>query len=217
MSADLLVFAKAPVPGRSKTRLTPPLSPWGAVALAKAMLDDTLAAVRRCRAGGRVLVLDGDAGSWIPGGFCVVPQRGCGQAARLAAAFDDAFALSGRPALLIGMDTPQVSTHLLEGCIARLEDPGVDAVLGLARDGGWWAMGLRRPDPRVLDGVPMSSSRTGEEQRARLDSLDLRCATLPVLTDVDTIEDAYAVAEEAPGSAFARALAHGSGLTLEDM
>ena len=203
---DLLVFAKAPVPGRSKTRLVPPLTPWEAAAVAGAMLDDTLAAVRCCGAAGRVLVLDGDAGPWATGGFRVIPQRGRGQAARLAAAFGDAYAVSGRPTLLVGMDTPQVTSRLLDRCIARLQTPGIDAVLGLATDGGWWALGLRRPDPRVLDGVPMSSSATGEVQDARLAALGLRCARLPVLTDVDTIDEALAVAGEAPGSAFARAL-----------
>ena len=213
MSVDLLVFAKVPVPGRSKTRLVPPLTLREAAAVATAMLDDTLAAVRRCSAAGRVLVLDDDTRSRLTDGFRVLPQRGRGQAARLAAAFDDAYAASGRPALLIGMDTPQVTSRLLDGCIERLEAPGVDAVLGLARDGGWWAMGLRRPDASVLEGVPMSSSQTGRVQRAKLDALGLRYALLPVLGDVDTIEDAYAVAGEAPESAFARALGrlHGIG------
>jgi uncharacterized protein len=206
MIVDLVVFAKVPVPGRSKTRLVPPLTSDEAAAVAAAMLDDTLAAVLRCRAEGRVLVLDGDAQPRVTDGFRVLPQRGDDQAGRLAAAFDDAHAGSGRPALLIGMDTPQVTGRLLDGCIQRLDAPGIDAVLGLARDGGWWALGLRRPDPRVLEGVPMSSSRTGRVQRARLGALGLRCALLPVLSDVDTIEDARTVAAEAPDSAFARAL-----------
>jgi rSAM/selenodomain-associated transferase 1 len=206
MNVDLLVFAKAPVPGRCKTRLTPPLTPQAAAALAAAMLDDTFAAVCGCRAAGRLLVLDGEAGPWVPAGFRVIPQRGHGQAARLAAAFGDAFALSGRPALLIGMDTPQVTAELLDACITRLGTPGVHAVLGPAADGGWWTIGLRRPDPRVFEGVPMSTSATGELQRRRLDALGLRCAALPVLADVDTIDDAHAVADEVPESACARVL-----------
>jgi glycosyltransferase A (GT-A) superfamily protein (DUF2064 family) len=99
----LLVIAKAPEPGRSKTRLCPPCSPEQAAALAEAALTDTLRAVAATPADERVLVLDGTPGDWLPEGFRVVPQRGDGLDERLAAAFADA----GGPALLIGMDTPQ--------------------------------------------------------------------------------------------------------------
>jgi hypothetical protein len=170
------------------------------------MLADTLAAARGTGATGRIVVLDGSPGPWLPAGFAVLPQRGLGQAARLAAAFADAHAASGNPALLIGMDTPQVTPGLLDACAARLGRPGTDAVLGHAADGGWWALGLRRPMPGLFDGVPMSTAHTGAVQAARLGLLGLRCAPLPVLRDVDTVGDALAVAGAAPGSRFAAAL-----------
>ena len=206
MRLDLLVFAKEPVAGRSKTRLTTPFSPWAAAALAEAMLADTLEAARLAAATRRVGVLDGRGGPWLPEGFAVLPQRGAGQAARLAAAFADAHAASGHAALLIGMDTPQVTARLLDACAGLLGRPGTDAVLGNAADGGWWALGLRRPVPGLFDSVPMSTGRTGAEQASRLGRLGLRCATLPVLRDVDTVDDALAVAGAAPASRFAAAL-----------
>jgi hypothetical protein len=197
----LLVIAKAPVPGRVKTRLCPPCTPRQAAALATAALADTLAAAARAtRATRRILVLDGDAGAWLPPGFDVLPQRGDGLAARLAAAFADA----GGPALLIGMDTPQVTPALLDAGIAALDH--APAVLGHAYDGGYWAVGLRRPDPEVFRGVPMSAATTAAAQRGRLAALGLRTAALPPLRDVDTIADARAVAAEVPAGRFARAL-----------
>lgn len=202
MSAGILVFAKAPVSGRSKTRLCPPCTPREAAALAEASLADTLAAVGATPGVRRVVVLDGEPGCWLPGGFEVIPQRGDGQDERLAAAFDDA----GSPSILIGMDTPQVSPGLLAGAIQRLHTPGVGAVLGHAADGGWWVIGLRRPDPSVFVGVPMSSPVTGAAQRARLEALGLRLAEMPVLRDVDGFEDAREVARAIPGSAFAAAI-----------
>ena len=106
MTATVIVIAKAPVPGRVKTRLTPPLSPTQAAALARAALEDTLAAVAAARlAGRRVVALDGDPDGWLPDGFELVAQRGGGLAQRLARAFEDV----GGPALLIGMDTPQIT------------------------------------------------------------------------------------------------------------
>jgi rSAM/selenodomain-associated transferase 1 len=200
MSA-LLVIAKAPVPGRVKTRLTPPCTPQQAAGLATAALRDTLSAVAGARrATRRVLVLDGDPGPWVPDGFAVLPQRGEGLAARLAAAFDDA----GGPAFLVGMDTPQLTPALLDAGLAALDR--ADAVFGAALDGGYWGIGLRRPDPAVFRDVPMSDARTAAVQRLRLAELGLRTAVLPPLCDIDTIADARAVAGAAPASRFARAL-----------
>jgi uncharacterized protein len=199
----LIVIAKAPVPGRSKTRLTPPLSPAQAAEVAEAALRDTLAAVAAAPAPRRVVALDGEPDGWLPEGFEVVPQPGGGLGDRLAAAF----AAVGGPAFLVGMDTPQLTAALLDDAIARLGAPGIDAVLGLADDGGYWGIGLRTADPQVFAGVPMSAQDTGAAQRARLDELGLRTAELPPLRDVDTIEDARAVAAQAPGTRFAAAVA----------
>lgn len=201
MAPALLVIAKAPVPGRVKTRLTPPCSPEQAAALAGAALADTLAAAAGARsAGRRILVLDGEPGPWVPAAFDVIAQRGAGLAGRLAAAFEDACG----PAFLVGMDTPQLTPALLDAGLAALAD--ADAVFGAALDGGYWGIGLRRPDPAVFRGVPMSESTTGLAQRVRLAALGLRTAILPPLLDVDTIEDARAVAAAAPGTRFAAAL-----------
>jgi rSAM/selenodomain-associated transferase 1 len=198
----LLVIAKAPVAGRVKTRLCPPCTPEEAARLARAALEDTLAACDLAAGGARrVLVLAGRPGPWLPPGWEVVPQRGAGLAVRLAAAFEDA----GAPALLVGMDTPQVAPALLADGLAALA--GAEAVFGPATDGGYWAIGLRAPDPAVFAGVPMSRAYTGAIQRARLAALGLRTVDLPALRDVDDIAAARAVAAEAPGSRFAAALA----------
>ncbi len=203
MSAALLVLAKAPRPGRSKTRLTPPCTPVQAASLARAALADTLDAVLATPAARRVVVLDGTPGSWLPPGIEVVAQRGDGLDERLAHAFHAV----GGPALLVGMDTPQVSPGDLAPALARLAAPATDAVLGPAPDGGYWAIGLRVADPRVFLGVPMSTAGTCRAQRARLSALGLRVGELPALRDVDHIADARAVAALAPAGRFARALA----------
>ncbi|WP_215452917.1 DUF2064 domain-containing protein [Streptomyces sp. ATCC 21386] len=193
----LLVIAKEPRPGRVKTRLTPPFTPKEAAALAEAALMDTLRAVAAAPADRRVLVLAGEPGPWLPPGFDVVPQQDGGLDERLAAAF----AGCAGPALLIGMDTPQVTPDLL-----TVELAGHDAYFGPAEDGGFWALGLAEPNPALLRGVPMSSPHTGAVQRARLVSAGLRVHDLPVLRDVDTAADAEAVAALAPRSRFAAEL-----------
>lgn len=193
----LLVIAKEPRPGRVKTRLTPPFTPHEAAALAEAALADTLDTVVRTPAHRRVLVLEGEPGPWLPPGFEVVRQCPGGLDERLAAAF----AHCAGPALLIGMDTPQVTPELLS-----VDFTDCDAYFGPAEDGGFWALGLADPDPALLLGVPMSTPHTGADQRARLAGLRVR--DLPRLRDVDTAHDAELVARTAPAGRFATQLAH---------
>lgn len=153
----LLVIAKEPRPGRVKTRLTPPFTPEEAAALAEASLADTLDAVARTPARRRVLVLDGEPGPWLPAGVEVVPQCAGGLDERLAAAF----AGCDGPALLIGMDTPQVTPELL-----TVDFAGCDAWFGPAADGGFWALGLADPDPELLRGCPCRRRTRGRATAA---------------------------------------------------
>ena len=196
MMAQLLVMAKTPVPGRVKTRLCPPCTPWQAARIAAAALEDTLDAVTATPAAARVLVVDGDLPA--PRGWDRVVQRGDGLGERLAHAYADT-AVPGRASLLIGMDTPQAGPGLLGDAATRLTADGADAVLGLAADGGWWALGLRDPaHANVLRDIPMSTAGTGAFTLAALERRGLRVTALPVLTDVDTAADAYAVAALCP-------------------
>jgi rSAM/selenodomain-associated transferase 1 len=199
----LLVIAKAPLPGRAKTRLTPPCSEEQAAGLAEAALLDTLEVVARTPAKRKILVFEGEAARWAPPGFEVIAQRGVGLGERLASAFEDV----DSPALLVGMDTPQLTQRLLRDGIEALQNRAVDAVLGPALDGGFWSVGLKQANRQVFAGIPMSVASTCTEQRERIERLGLRLHEQPTLRDVDTIEDARAVARDAPGSRFAAALA----------
>lgn len=198
----IAVLAKEPVAGRSKTRLSPPFTLEEAAALADAMLQDVLHAVADTPDVRRVVVLDGAPGDLIPPGFELLAQRGTGHAERIANAFEDL----GGPALLIGMDTPQVSANVLRDAIDRLNAPGTQAVLGPAADGGWWAAGFREPVGGAFEGVPMSMPDTVIHQRKRFAALGLRWTELPELVDVDDAASAAEVARQIPDSRFARLL-----------
>jgi glycosyltransferase A (GT-A) superfamily protein (DUF2064 family) len=191
---QFLVLAKSPVPGRVKTRLCPPWTFEQAAAVAGAALTDTLRTV-----GTGVLVVDGDHPA--PAGWGRIVQRGEQLPARLANAFSDA---GTGPAVLIGMDTPQVTGALLTDAAARLQE--VDATLGPAADGGWWALGLRDPaHAEVLRTIATSRSDTGAHTLQALRDRGLRVSVLPTLRDVDTATDARAVATMCPAdSSFRR-------------
>jgi glycosyltransferase A (GT-A) superfamily protein (DUF2064 family) len=195
----VLVMAKSPVPGAVKTRLCPPCSLSEAAELAEAALRDTLDAVAGSAAERVLLALEGPPGPWIPPGVEMFAQSGATFAERL----DHAWMTAGGPGLQIGMDTPQVSSSLIDACLdALLGRDANTAVLGLARDGGWWALGVQQPLRAMFDGVEMSTSTTGRAQQARLESMGFDVLHLPVLVDVDVADDALEVALEIPSSRF---------------
>lgn len=209
MSATVLVLAKAPVPGQVKTRLCPPATPGEAARIAAASLLDTLDTIR-----GRDTVValvgslaDAERGAEVRAALArcrVVPQRGATFAARLVAAHADAG--GNGPVVQVGMDTPQLDGALLDEAGRALGN--CDAVLGPARDGGWWALGVHDPrHARVLAGVPMSTPDTGMLTLRALHAAGLRVTLLPELSDVDTMAEAERVAAVVPGRRFAAAVA----------
>ena len=203
LAAQIMVIAKEPVPGRVKTRLTPPYSPAEAAEVAEAALVDTLAAVASASVTRRILALAGTPGRWLPPGFDVIGQRGGGLDERIAWALADARATCPAPLVLIGMDTPQVTPALLAQAAEPLVSGTADATFGPAEDGGFWLLGLRAVDPALVLGVPMSRSDTGSLQLARLRQAGLRVRLLPELADVNTVGEAERIAAATPGSAFA--------------
>ena len=207
LAAQIVVIAKEPVPGRVKTRLTPPFTPGEAAALAEAALADTLAAVADTTVARRVLALDGMPGRWVPPGFDVIGQRGAGLDERIAWALADTRVTLPLPVVLIGMDTPQVTPGLLAAAVEPLVSRTADATLGLAEDGGFWVLGLREVDPALILGVPMSQPDTGSRQLVRLEQAGLRVQMLPELIDVDTVTEAEHIAAVTPGSRFAACMA----------
>ena len=189
----LTVIAKAPIAGRVKTRLCPPCTPAQAADIAAAALADTFDAITAVvgRTGVRpVLLIDGEPPLFTPAAFDVVPQRGDGLEQRLRHGFCDL-----GPGIIVGMDTPQAVAGLA-AALGRLER-GVD-VLGLAIDGGYWAIGLARAEEdflgAVFGDVPMSTSRTGVYQLRRLHQLGRSVHMLTSTRDLDTVGDLLAAA-----------------------
>lgn len=203
-----LVVAKAPEPGRSKTRLAAGVGQHAAALLSAAALLDTVAAcasafsVNRCH-----LALSGSLERGLRAeeiraevsGWDVFEQVGASFAERLA----NAHARVPGPVVQIGMDTPQVTATDLRRLAGLLAD--ADAVVGPATDGGWWGLALREPGhARHVSGVPMSQPTTGADTVAALESAGLSVCLAHELRDVDLAQDAELVASCAPWTGFAR-------------
>jgi uncharacterized protein len=218
LPVTLLVVAKAPEPGRAKTRLAAVVGDGVAAEIAAAALLDTLDAVAAAPAMARVVALTGNMDAAASAAeirhrlesFTVIGQRGDDFADRLANAHADAGA-GGHPVLQIGMDTPQVTEHLLAGCARRLLT--APAVLGPARDGGWWVLGLQTPAAaECLRGVPMSQPDTGALTVKALRNNGIDVTPVELLADVDVVDDVAVVrAACSPASRFAR-VTHAAGL-----
>ena len=137
----------------------------------------------------------------------VVEQRGDDFSARLANAIVDAATAAGaRPVLLIASDTPQVTAGLLTECAEALLE--TDVVFGLARDGGWWVLGVTDPSMAdCLHAIPTSRSDTGPATLEALRDKGLSVKLVAELSDVDTVDDVEFVrAECAPDSRFVQAI-----------
>lgn len=210
----VLVVAKAPRPGAVKTRLAADLGEVGAARVAAAALLDTLL-VTGAVFSQRVLALAGDLTDTGPvdttailretEGWQVIGQCAGSLGQRLAQAHADAAVLTrvanvrGRRVLQIGMDTPQVSEQLLAQSAHTFCQSEVDAILGLAEDGGWWVCGTSDPaQAAALAGVPMSRSDTGSLSVVALEGTRARVRLVPALRDLDTLDDAKVIAVEHP-------------------
>lgn len=221
MTAQVLVVAKAPIPGTAKTRLGSAVGGAAAADLAAAALLDSLDAVEAVTTSTtRLVALTGDLGAAARGdeiaarlgSWHVVEQRGASFADRLVCAHHDAAAVFGGGAALvqIGTDTPQITPRDLDA-LASAVDPtsagSCEIALGPATDGGWWGLATRSEGyVDAMTDVPMSRPDTCDLTQAALEAPGARVRRLHELTDVDTIDDAFRVASAAPATRFAQLL-----------
>lgn len=189
--AAIALFAKAPEPGRAKTRLTPPLTPEEAAAVARASLVATIVAVAGRPALPLTLFLEGTLGeplaSWIAShGVEVRPQASGDLGQRLRAAFSALFDAGAARVIAIGSDSPTLPFARLFAANAALR--AHDAVLGPAEDGGYYLLGLSRPEWRLLEGIPWSSDAVARVTTERAAAIGATLATLEPWYDVDDVE-----------------------------
>ncbi|HEX6257107.1 MAG TPA: TIGR04282 family arsenosugar biosynthesis glycosyltransferase [Euzebyales bacterium] len=184
----IAVVAKAPVPGRVKTRMQPVLSAAQAADLAAAMLADVTAAAQATGAqvwwsyAGDRAVLD----ALRPAGVLLLAQVGEGLGARLAHAHTTLHGRAER-VLLVGADCPTLDAAALRSASALLDDH--DLVLGPADDGGYTLAGTRTSAPSLFTAVPMSTPHTAVDTLAEAERLGLRSAVMTARPDLDRVGD----------------------------
>jgi rSAM/selenodomain-associated transferase 1 len=198
VSPKALIVAKAPIPGRAKTRLVPPLTAEQAASLQKALLLDTLDA---CRAEAETALLCADPADARVLARLVGPDvslvlqegRGLGDALRLGMARG----LADGPAALVSADIPAFPAGSLSRAFSLLEERAADIVLGPALDGGYWLIAMRDPSAVPFHEIPWSTPAACAVTMERCGEGGLEVATLDPWRDVDTIVDLAFLLREA--------------------
>jgi rSAM/selenodomain-associated transferase 1 len=179
----IIVFAKAPVAGRAKTRLVPRLGEWNAARLHERMAAHALRTAAGAGCGPVELHIT-EAHSRLPWHRL---QRGADLGARMHRAFARALR-KHRRVLLIGADCPDLTSRDLQRAERYLR-AGYDAVLAPAEDGGYALIALRRASPRLFHGIDWGGRDVYGETLRRLDRLGWRWKSLRTVWDVDRPED----------------------------
>ncbi len=190
----IILFARYPEPGRSKTRLIPVLGPSGAADLHRRMTEHVLARLRQVEKSRLVSIcVYYDGGTlrgmreWLGTRLRFRRQAAGDLGARMAAAFDDAFRAGLERVLIIGADCPDLSSAHLEAALDALVYGPI--VLGPAEDGGYYLVGLNRPLPQLFAGVPWGTGQVLRRTRDKAAVLGIHPVVLEVLGDVDRPED----------------------------
>lgn len=200
ISDAIALFAKTPRAGSVKTRLSPPLTADEAAAVARACLEATLHRFPAAVPAAWTLFLDGAAEPWIErlaaaSGVRMAPQGAGDLGARLARAFRRLHDEGARRAVAIGSDSPTLDPARIATGLARLDH--ADAVLGPARDGGYYLIGIRPGREALFDGIPWSTADVASETRRRAAEAGWTIAELPEWYDVDDVDDLRRAAADA--------------------
>ncbi len=192
------VMAKAPRPGFAKTRLIPALGAAGAAALAEAFIADTADLVRRSGIDAVLIATPSDAVDELSAlaGLTAIPQREGDLGARMAGAFADLFARGHAPALLIGTDSPTLPIEHLSAALCLCGADAHAVVLGPAEDGGFWCVGLSRPQPGLFEGIAWGTPVVLAETRARAERLGVPVVLGPRWHDFDGPADLLRLHQE---------------------
>lgn len=186
------IFAKAPIPGMAKSRLIPALGAEHAARLQARFIRHTLATTTQSPFSSELWCTPDPhhpAFTAARDDFSVAlfPQQGADLGARMHYALADGVSRGG-PVVLIGTDCPALSAQELHEAFAALTN-GHDVVLGPSADGGYYLIGLKRPQPQLFSAMHWSTPEVLEETRRRLRSSGLHWHELRVLHDIDLPAD----------------------------
>lgn len=202
----ILLFIKAPVRGRVKSRLAAAIGDETALELYKNFIFDIIDSVNRTGYPFIICYYPPEAGpevsSWLAGKYRIMPQQGGDLGERMENAFIRCFSEGFERAILIGSDLPDLTPAVLQEAMSSLAEK--DAVIGPASDGGYYLIGFHKHTlmPRVFHGIPWSTETVFQETAAILQDSALLVHQAPRWNDVDTLEDLRALCKRSKNTEF---------------
>lgn len=189
----ILLFIKAPIRGRVKSRLARAVGDEAALDLYKNFVLDEIEMLRASGYPFRLCHYPPEAGSmiqeWVGREHASMPQHGKDLGERMEYAFSQAFSEGFTRAVLVGSDIPDLTSSLMRQAFRYLES--AHAVLGPAADGGYYLIGFRSDSflPAAFKGMDWSTDSVFKKTRDVLESAGLSVSLLPELCDLDTADD----------------------------
>ena len=200
-SSTLLVVAKQPAAGQTKTRLCPPLTPEQSAALYECFLRDTLEVMRAVREIERVVCyLTENSRSYfqqIAPDMQLRCQRGEALGERLDHLLTESLAGGSERAVVMDSDSPTLPAEYVARAFGLLDE--ADVVIGPTHDGGYYLIGMKQPQPHLLREVEMSTPHVLDETLKRASALSLTVGQLPCWYDIDTGDDLQLLEQELLG------------------
>jgi rSAM/selenodomain-associated transferase 1 len=178
------------------------------VGLRTALLRDTLAVIETVAASKAVLYTPADLESELrlltPFGAVFLAQRGATLGARMRNGVNDLINVGFGPIVLVGADLPTLPSTFVQDAFERLADPADRLVLGPAKDGGYYLIGLKRMHKELFVGIPWGTADVLRSTRAAADALNLPVSLLPTWYDVDQVTDLDSMRQRDNGTRLAR-------------
>ena len=189
LADSIIIFVRNPVLGRVKTRLAREIGADKALAVYQELLRHTHAITRRLNCDRRVYYADFVPSDdiWTANEYHRARQSGADLGERMAQAFSEGFDVGYSRLVIIGSDCYELRPHHINDAFHALRSH--DIVIGPARDGGYYLLGMKRRHTALFDNIPWSSAAVYEQTMQKCIDLGLSVKTLPVLSDVDRAAD----------------------------
>lgn len=196
ISEQLIIFTRYPEPGKAKTRLIPVLGKEGAANLHRLMAQRMIANAISLQNSRQLSVAIHYTGSseqlmqdWLGTDLSYHQQSGGDLGARMSGALQKSLDLGIDKVVIIGTDCPTLKLEIIAKAFDELSDQ--DLVLGPAKDGGYYLIGLCRIMPELFEGIKWGTSEVFADTLAIAQKLNLSIAVLPILADIDRPEDLF--------------------------
>ena len=186
----LMVFMKNPIAGKVKTRLAVKVGKNEALNIYKKLIEHTHFVTSKIKTCDKAIYYSSSVDEqdrWISESYSKHMQKGNGLGEKLSNAFLDAFKQGYKKVIVIGTDSFEITSDIIDNAFCILEDS--DIVIGPAKDGGYYLIGMNKHRPELFKDIDWGNDTVLSSTLSIIKSIDCRHTLLKQLSDIDTLED----------------------------